>query len=282
MPSATILSKRNGGTPVTGLSRDDLQVGDFVSVESATTGFTTYLWELLYTPEGSTAALSGSIVGPGPLTFSADKEGPYLVRLVVTDGSVVTSQYVRLRALTAYGSLALVAAGEKYGSTPVPSDASSVGWANEQNGNLLKLLSLVQAVVGTSKTAGEAVSKGDALSIHWDPDPLFSEHRVIKSKADDSDQLVRTVYGIAGADALSGGSVPILLVSGSLVEASFDSSLSSGDFGKPVFLSRTSGLLSVTPPAPPSCDLFRVGVLLSLSGSYGVFAFQPQFVARLP
>ena len=257
-------------------------VGDSVSVESASLGFTSYLWDLLYVPEGSSATLSpsGGVTGPGPLTFSVDKEGPYLVRLVATDGTGTTVQYVRLRALTAYGSLALVAAGEKYGSTPVPSDASSFGWANEQNGNLLKLLTLIQSTVGTSKTASENILKGDALAIYWDTPS--SDYRVRKAKSDDLSFGLRSVYGIAEASVSSGGSVPISVGLGALVEASFDTVLTTGDFEKSVFLSTTSGLLTINPPTPPSCDVFRLGILTGLSGSYGVFPFQPAFVVRFP
>jgi hypothetical protein len=281
MALASILSLRNGLNPVTGLSRDDLAVGDVVSVESATLGFTAYQWELLFVPQGSTAALSpsGGVTGPGPLTFTVDEEGPYLVKLTATDGTGTTVNYVRLRALTAYGSLALVAAGEKFGAVPVPSDASSVGWANDQNGNLLKLLGLVQSVVGTSQKAGENLSQGDALALYWDAPN--SELRVRKAKSDSPTLEYRVVYGIASAAGVTGSLVPVDLSLGALVQANFDSLLTSADFGKIVFLSTSSGLLTITPPVSPGQDVFRLGVLNAISGAFGVFAFQPQFVARI-
>ncbi len=275
MATASILSLRNGLSPVTGASRDDLIVGDIVSVESATLGFLTYKWELLFVPEGSVAALSpaGGVTGPGPLTFVVDKEGPYLVRLQATDGTGTTVQYVRLRALTAYGNLALVAAGEKYGPTPVPSDATTVGWAYEQNLNLLKLLTLVQSTVGTSQKAGENISKGDALALYWDVPN--SEMRVVKSKADSPSYDLRDVYAIAGATTPLGGLVPVNINLGTVVQANFDTVLSASDFGKLVFLSTTAGLLTIIPPAPPNQDVFRVGILTGLSGGFGMFAFHP-------
>lgn len=280
MALASIVSLRNGLSPVTGLSRDDLVVGDVVTVESATFGFSAYQWELLYSPEGSAAALSpsGGVTGPGPLTFTVDEEGPYLVKLTATDGTGTTVNYVRLRALTSYGNLALVAAGEKFGAVPVPSDASPVGWANDQNGNLLKILTLVQSVVGVSQKAGESFSQGDVLSLYWDA--LNAELRVRKAQANSPTLEYRSVYGVAGAAGVAGNLVPVAVTG--LVEANFDTVLTPADFGKLVFLSASPGLCTVVPPTLSGQDAFRLGVLSALSGLLGIFAFQPQFVARFP
>lgn len=282
MAVASILSLRNGLNPVTGASRDDLIVGDLVSVESATLGFTAYQWELLYVPAGSSAVLSpsGGVTGPGPLTFTVDEEGPYLVKLTATDGTGTTVNYVRLRALTAYGNLALVAAGEKFGAVPVPSDASTTGWANEQNGNLLKLLGLIQSSVGTSQKAGENITQGDVLALYWDTPN--SELRVRKAKSDDLNLGYRAAYGVASASGATGSLIPVTVSFGTLVDANFDSGISSSDFGKIVYLSQTAGLCTVTPPTAPGQDIFRLGVLNALNGVLGIFAFQPQFIARIP
>lgn len=281
MALASIRSLRNGLDPLSGISRDDLVVGDVVTVESATLGFTAYLWELLYVPSGSSATLSpsGGVTGPGPLTFTVDEEGPFLVKLTATDGTGTSVNYVRLRALTSYGGLALVAAGEKFGAVPVPSDASSVGWANEQNENLLKILGLVQGVVGTSQKAGENLSAGDVLALYWDVPNL--ELRVRKAKSDSPTLEYRAVYGVAGSAGTTGNLVPVTLSLGALIESSFDTVLTSADFGKIVFLSTVSGLCTVTPPVSSGQDVFRLGILAALNGSLGVFAFAPQFVARL-
>jgi len=63
----------------------------------------------------------------------------------VTIGDLVTEQYVRLRALTAFGDLKLVAAGERYDTLRVPVDAEPDGWADNQNYNLNQLLSLISS-----------------------------------------------------------------------------------------------------------------------------------------
>ena len=83
-------------------SRDDLAVGDVVTLEAVppATG-TTFVWTLVFVPEGSAAVLTppAAAFTAGPVTFTADLAGPYLVRLVVDAGLPTEStQYVRLRA----------------------------------------------------------------------------------------------------------------------------------------------------------------------------------------
>tara|TARA_R110000824_G_scaffold54351_20_gene149983 strand:+ start:658 stop:4203 length:3546 start_codon:yes stop_codon:yes gene_type:complete len=278
---ASIRSKRNGIDPELNVSRDDLEVGDLVTVESENIG-TAYAWSLAYVPDGSTAALTppGAVITKGPLSFQVDKAGPYLVRLqystpkvdiaapvavgesltinglalnavavvvginefavtgsTTTDASAIasaindvangwassitaynvpgssqvlmtpdvdgfaiviqsttsnmvvgtatTEQFVRLRALTAFGALHLVAAGEQYGGSnpPIPADIDPVGWTNEQNNNLLSLLSLVETVSASGNilyvdpisgdfhtiqaAIDDAVSKGPSVQSQW-------------------------------------------------------------------------------------------------------------------
>lgn len=128
--------------PVDNASRDDLGLTDVVQL-TAIGGGTTFQWTLVFVPEGSTAVLTPAAAATtaGPVTFTVDKVGPYLVRLVVDAGQPTEStQYVRLRALTALLGLHLVAAGERRDSTGViPVDVDIEGWANEQNSNLLAL-----------------------------------------------------------------------------------------------------------------------------------------------
>lgn len=150
--AAVIRSKVNGINPLVGVSRDDLRPGDVVTVESVATA-TTYSWSLAFKPLGSTATFSGSSVAQSPGTFTVDKEGPYLVRLVVDQAlGTESQQFVRLRFLTILGDLKLVAGGEQLNSpVPVPVDISAQGWANDQNTNLLSLLGLVKSVVSSGR-----------------------------------------------------------------------------------------------------------------------------------
>lgn len=267
---ASIRSLRNGIDPYLNTSRDDLEVGDTVTVESENIG-TAYAWSLAYVPAGSVAALTppGDVTTKGPLAFQVDKAGPYLVRLqystpkidvaapvvagqslsinglnlnavaVVTGinefavtgstttdasaiasainavgngfaatvtaynvpgsnqvlvtpntdgfavviqsttssmvvGTATTEQFVRLRALTAFGDLHLVAAGEQYGGSnpPIPVDINAVGWTNEQNNNLLSLLGLVETVSAS----------GNILYV----DPISGDFHTIQAAIDDA------------------------------------------------------------------------------------------------
>lgn len=143
MATASIQTTIPSKPTVTGASREDLELGDVVTVDSAFTG-TLYSWSLAYAPEGSSAAFSGSSVAKSPGTFTVDVEGSYLIRLEFTDGTGTTEQFVRLRALTSFGQLKLVAAGETPGAINIPVDITNVGWADDQNYNLNRILSLIQ------------------------------------------------------------------------------------------------------------------------------------------
>lgn len=150
MATANIQSSIPSKPVVTGISRQDLEVGDVVTVTSTNLG-TSYLWTLAYVPEGSTASFSGSTVSQSPGTFTVDVEGSYLIRLQFIDGTGTTEQFVRLRALTSYGQLRLVAAGETPGAIPIPVDITAVGWADDQNYNLNRLLSLTRPAITSVK-----------------------------------------------------------------------------------------------------------------------------------
>jgi len=138
-------------------SRDDLAPGDVITLEVVPPVVgTTFQWTLVFVPEGSTATLTPAAAAStaGPVTFTADLVGPYLVRLTVDAGlPTEDTQYVRLRALTATLGLKLVAAGERRDSTGViPVDVSSEGWANEQNDNLLSLEAAIGAATAPTTT----------------------------------------------------------------------------------------------------------------------------------
>lgn len=156
MALASIQSLRNGADPITSASRDDLVLSDVVTVSSVNAG-TSYAWSLAYRPEGSAAVFSStgttSAILRNPGTFTVDVEGSYLLRLLFTDGTGSSEQFVRLRALTSVGSLKLIAAGERYDVIPVPVDATPSGWADEQNYNLNQLLGLVGATPSTVKAS---------------------------------------------------------------------------------------------------------------------------------
>lgn len=134
-----------------GTSREDLEAGDVVTVVADDLTNSTYAWSIVYKPEGSAATLVGDVTLPGPLTFTVDLEGPYLIRLITDLGTATESQqFVRLRYLTEFGQLHLVAGGEQLTSTiPVPVDIDAQGWADDQNRNLTTLLGFIQPLVAS-------------------------------------------------------------------------------------------------------------------------------------
>lgn len=149
--AARIRSFRNFITPVDEASRNDLVIGDVVSVTSIDAA-TTYAWTLVFVPEGSAAGFSGSSTAVSPGQFNVDMPGSYLVRLIVDAGlGSESEQYVRLRALTVTTPLYLVAAGERRDLTGViPVDADAQGWADDQNRNLNSLLSLIKPLTSSA------------------------------------------------------------------------------------------------------------------------------------
>ena len=153
MAVASIKSTRNGD-PATSLmdsSREDLIDGDVITLESIGAGSTTHSWSILFSPDGSTAGLTST--NTAVTQFAVDKEGAYLIRLIVDAGlPTETSQHVRLRALTKFGGLKLVAAGERRDEEAIiPTDIGMYGWAYEQNGNIRKILDFIKPLVQSGR-----------------------------------------------------------------------------------------------------------------------------------
>lgn len=132
-------------------SIENVRKGDVIYCESVDV-HTTYSWTLVFTPDSpnGTVSSSGLIAPPGSTTnnckFIVDNEGAYLVRLVVDAGlGTESTQFLRVRKITRFGDLKLVAAGERKDSVgAIPFDIDPVGWADDQNQNLQKLLAYVR------------------------------------------------------------------------------------------------------------------------------------------
>lgn len=162
--SASIRSLRNGGTPVVNASREDLRPGDVIALESVNPA-STYLWNLVYSPtaaDGTPSSATLSSQTSSTTEFIVDNEGAYLIRLVVDQGQPTEStQFVRLRYRTDFAGLRLVAAGERRDSAGVvPVDASPVGWANDQNTNILKLKEFVSRVSSSGRVLYVDANRG--------------------------------------------------------------------------------------------------------------------------
>ena len=97
MATASILSRVTAPVvkaDITDASRDDLALNDVVELESVGIG-TAYQWNLAFKPEGSTAVLSSSgntqSINRNPGTFTVDKPGPYLTRLLYTTRQITVN-----------------------------------------------------------------------------------------------------------------------------------------------------------------------------------------------
>lgn len=180
MPAA-IRSLVNGLNPVVSASRNDARDGDIIQLDHVGAPGTTYAWSLTYTPEdrdrnNSAAVLAGDIFGIGPVTFTIDNQGAYLVCLVVDAGLPTQSiQYVRIRFLTKFGKFSLVAAGERRDGTGIiPVDISPDGWADDQNYNLNHLAAFLQSVSSSGRIIYVDANRGKDNNNPQD-DPTIAE-----------------------------------------------------------------------------------------------------------
>lgn len=168
--SAVIRSSIPSKPTLDGVSREDLRAGEVVTLSAADLSHTTYSWTLAYAPEASdgtaSAAVLSTTTGTGPITFTVDNEGSYLIRLVVDSGlGTEDIQFVRLRYQTVFGDLRLVAAGERRDSTGViPVDADATGWADDQNYNLLTLLGQIKRVSTSGRSLYVDANRGRDVS----------------------------------------------------------------------------------------------------------------------
>ena len=169
----------NGINPLINTSRNDARSGDVITLNYSGGPFVSIGWELTFTPDAADGTPSAAVLsansGPGPITFTIDNEGAYMVRQVVDNGVTQTETFVRVRFETVFGNLRLVAAGEKRDNTGVvPVDANAVGWADDQNRNLQTLLGFIQSVSSSGRIIYVDANRGKDYS---DPanDPAIAE-----------------------------------------------------------------------------------------------------------
>jgi len=174
--AAVIQSAITAKPTINGASRNDLRAGDLVTLAAFDLSHTTYSWTLADTPETKEGTPSSAVLstttGTGPITFTVDNEGSYLIRLIVDAGlGTEDTQFVCLRYLTVFGDLQLAAAGERRDETgSIPVDAAPEGWARNQNINLLRILAYVQRVSTSGRTITVDANRGlDHLNPVDDP-----------------------------------------------------------------------------------------------------------------
>jgi hypothetical protein len=279
--SASIRSLKNFLSPVDDASRNDLLVGDVVTLQ-ALEASTTYAWTLLFVPEGSTATFSGSPTSISPGSFTVDMEGPYLVQLITDAGlSTESSQAVRLRALTETLGLKLVAAGERRDDTGiVPVDISTEGWANEQNYNLKTLEAAISSgglVPYRTFLSGEALTAGQVVGF----DTTSGGARVVAATNVLGTPAGRNnVNGILLDSATGvGESVRAVVLSGTFATVIFDVAPANTDQGAQVFLGE-AGEVSLVPPTAPETFILSVGTLFDADAQE--IQFLPQIIGYNP
>ena len=154
-------------------SRDDLRLGYQVLLHSFHVA-TTYSWALAFasdspgstglgTPFDGTESISVlSASTTRDCTFNVDFEGTYLIRLVIDAGlPTEDTQFIRARALTIFGALKLVAAGERRDQMGViPVDATPEGWANDQNANLQRISVLLRRTATSGRVLYVDANRG--------------------------------------------------------------------------------------------------------------------------
>jgi hypothetical protein len=143
-----IVSTRNGGTPITGW-RQDLAIGDVVALAlSETTGVSSYRWQIIGRPEGSTAGGSGPepcVLGTGATAgFTVDGDsgpipcdGTYIVGCVLNGGgpseTLITVGLTRVVAGLTYSGLPLRRLGGFESMEDTSGQYVRQGWATMLN-----------------------------------------------------------------------------------------------------------------------------------------------------
>lgn len=279
--SARIRSTVNFATPIDEASRDDVVLGDVVTVGSIDAA-STYSWALVDVPYGSSATFSGSLTAISPGSFTADVSGAYLVRLIVNAGTGTEStQYVRLRVLTEDLGLRLTAAGERRDTTGViPVDADPGGWSSDLNRSLKLLESAVvaRASITIDLVAGEAVPVGVPVGLDDDA----GGGRVVVANATVGPLLGRSFPVGVSTSSAAGVDDPITvqLSPGTIMALTFDSSPVAADQGLPVYLHTVDGEVSLTPPVASGTVVYKVGLLLDASNQRVIWL--PQYMTTNP
>lgn len=171
-------------------SREDAQPGYQVVLNSVHEA-TTYSWTLAFASDSPGDTVPGSFGGtesssallpPEGSTsrtakFNVDFEGSYLIRLT-TDAGLDTedTQFIRVRALSLFGALKLVAAGERRDERGViPVDATPEGWANDQNANFQRIALLLRRHAISGRVLYVDANRGRSDSNDQnDPDNVIS------------------------------------------------------------------------------------------------------------
>jgi len=231
----------NGGAA--GVSDDNVTLGSTVTLHSVDTA-TTYQWAIVSQPAGATDAL----VTPTQqdASFTASKEGSYLLRLVVDDGLPTESTQQLIAAVRELETGDRIPA---IGETV--ENSANDGWANPVDAILERVTRFTDAgvlpgVAGESLVVGDVVYAGDTYTL---ADTLPGQ-RVVASWSKAHANVAAEVQGVYGvvAGSVLGGSIAAddvitVQTTGLFQGVPFGSAPSIGD---PVYISDAAGI-ALTP-----------------------------------
>lgn len=228
-----------------------LDIGDVVVLtNSNNTGVTVWQWSFLDKPSGSTATLSTPTTNTSG--FTVDKEGSYLIQLVVNSGESTDTSVAA--ALSSLSSIRWPAANE---TTEVN---TSRGWAESLNDNLIQFEREIRAGGILTAQAAAALAIGVPLRITGAATLPDGSIIPIVDTADATATTDLPAIGIAGSAAAAPGDIVKVRVSGVFSEGFFDTSL--GAVNDPVYVD-DGGAVSLT----PGTVTFIIGYIASVGVS---------------
>jgi hypothetical protein len=200
-------------------------------------GVTAWLWTLLDRPVGSAAVLTTPTMAAS--TFTADKEGTYLIRLSVNNNeSTDTAIAAVLNTLT---GIRIPAAQERL-------EASSRGWAESLNNILISYEEELRMGRIISVLSPGAIAVGTPVRVTGEWTMPSGQKLPLIAVADASVASRLPAIGVVIESAIGSGVVIGVRTFGGLTEYSIDTSTIS--VGDPIYLS-DSGYLSVAPDTIP-------------------------------
>lgn len=218
----------------------------------------------------SNLTVTGNDAGAQNLTLSATNAGAGTGNvLVAADDEIdLTSDTLDMNVGTGNAAAAQLSAG---GTDFFTADSTS---GDEQL--VMGTFTNIAGAAGIKLTAAVAVTAGDVLTLD-----SAGEVELADASAPALDGLA---VGIALRSAAAAADVAVVTVPGSLVPVRFAAAPAAGNNGRPVYISGTAGLGTLTPPTGSGTTRFLVGFL---QGADGVTTtpnviYQPQYLSRTP
>lgn len=268
MTAAVAIRLDGSATPQLGYA-----AGDTITLSNANnTDVVTWLWELVSKPASSTAVLSSSTAASP--TFTADRQGSYLVRLTVNAGLSDTTFGTGLAAVLHERTGLRVPAAQEAG------EAGAAGWASAVNA-LLALLDARSADPGlilAANTTGGTLTHGAPVRLSGFATMLSGQSEefvlpgvtAVDATTDACLTMVFVVEGTrAGAASVPNGAPVVLRLFGVVRIAS---AMTPGDRA---YLSDAGGLTSTA-----GTVIRELGVALESSGGQVRFLFDGRWAPR--